>query len=323
MCLILLKPKEVQLPKMLFKNVYERNKDGFGYMLLDETDTPKFEKILPKRWEEAWELFEPHADKHVGLHWRFKTHGKIDQENAHPYVVRENEILMMHNGTIQGTYNVDKSDTWMFIDDVLSPVLDMLGDGASEALKSAAFRRLIGSYVGGGSRLLFLTRDGFTGVNDFIKADDSYVPQLQGIFFSNVYAWDNQYWFKHASENEFNKGMVLPWRSRYTSSAPYSITPTTRQGEKDGKETQTSEASTTVSESGEEPAPTRTEQAKHKSEADNGKHRGHENPHKDLVKPLKSTTLHLKKTKRQVADELLAEAARREDNKKAAIEQGG
>lgn len=302
MCLILLKPPHVRLTEGLFKNVFNRNKDGFGYMYLDDKGIPTFDKMVPKQWEEAWEMYKPHEARHIALHWRFKTAGKIDKDNAHPYVVKEKQILMMHNGGISGHYDTDKSDSWMFVEKTMGPLLDLFGKRHLEALKNDAFRRLVGGYIGSNSRLLFLTKNGFTGVNDFIKADDEYVEEIQGILFSNTYAWDNQYWFKRAIENEYNKGLVPNWRDRYSStysgSRYYSSHADYVKDQKNGKETTTEKSEEEIPEAREHgsSATTDAKTAKEGKEASgNGRHRGHANPHAPIVRPLNQHTLHLPK----------------------------
>lgn len=303
MCLILLKPPQVQLTEGIFKNVFTRNKDGFGYMYLNHKNIPVFEKFVPKKWEEAWEAYQPHQNKHIALHWRFKTHGKVIQENAHPYVVKENEILMMHNGTIPGHYDADKSDTLMFVENTLAPMLDLYGRKCYDALKHDAFRRVVGGYIGSSSRLLFLTKQGFTGINDFIKADDGYVEAIQGILFSNTYAWDNQYWFKNAHENEYNKGLVPSWRDRI-SHTPYSSRyngsyPDYLRNKENGTKEKEQETTETTSET--TTSNTSNTRKEGKKESDNGRHRGHANPHADIVRPISQHTLHLPKDRKSKA----------------------
>ena len=91
MYLILLKPKSVILPKKLFKNVIEKNKNGFGFMLLDKQKNIITYKTISKNWEEHYDAFAPYNnnDYEVGIHWRLKTQGDETLENTHPFEVKK------------------------------------------------------------------------------------------------------------------------------------------------------------------------------------------------------------------------------------------
>lgn len=212
MCLILLKPAGMRLPRMLFKNVFEKNKDGFGFMYYDtEQQKIVWEKIVTDNWEAHYDLYLPHEAHEICLHWRYGTHGTKDFENAHPHVVKDGELMLMHNGVISGYggYNVkdSASDTVEFLDKTLRPICDENLDTAS-IVANKGFRHLLGKAVGDSNKLMLLTRQGFTMINQFFITADTYIPEMRGLLFSNNYAWNNEYWYETAYQNEINEEYV-------------------------------------------------------------------------------------------------------------------
>lgn len=220
MCLILLKPKSVILPKKLFKNVIERNKNGFGFMLLDKQKNIITYKTISKNWEEHYDAFAPYNnnDYEVGIHWRLKTQGDEILENTHPFEVKKDEIYMMHNGTISGlqTKEDNKSDTYHFINQILNPYINSLKK-PKYLFDNPINKHILAKIIGDYNKLLFLTKDGFIRINTFFITDEQYIPQIRGLIFSNTYAWDNQFWYKDAYQNEINEEYVTRKKESYSS----------------------------------------------------------------------------------------------------------
>lgn len=208
MCLILVKPANVKLPQGLFENLTKRNKDGFGLMFKDKNNNLIHKKTPSGNWKDHYELFEPYQDQHVGLHWRMKTQGDVIHDNTHPFEVVENKLLLMHNGSISEVKaEDDKSDTWTFVNKVLQPSLNALKDPLA-IVQNDLLKKFISTYVGSHNKLLMLGQDKFHYFNQFFITDDDYVEEMRGLIFSNIYAWDNQFWYKTAHQNEFNKEYI-------------------------------------------------------------------------------------------------------------------
>jgi len=80
--------------------------------------------------EAIMRILEDAKDQHIALHLRFKTRGKVETSNCHPFQVLSKgshgiDMMLMHNGTINGFGNSDVSDTSDFNYSVLSPLMDM------------------------------------------------------------------------------------------------------------------------------------------------------------------------------------------------------
>jgi hypothetical protein len=106
------------------------------------------------------------------------THGAVSIDNAHPHVVVENTIAMVHNGIVPGYGNAKegKSDTVEFVEQVLRPALTdpaIVHDETTQGLIAKAI---------GSSSVVFATPTGFVRVG---RQGVTY----RGRWYSNTYAW--------------------------------------------------------------------------------------------------------------------------------------
>ena len=186
MCIIFTNPaSEPLLSDDWIKNFYSRNRDGYGVMY--HLDGVLYTAKGVGTEDDAVAFYKEHASKGVDtiFHFRLQTHGAIETDQSHPYDVFENEtyaVAMMHNG-ILSTGNADdkdKSDTWHFIKNYLTPIATAHPD----MLFNEAFIKLLGGFIGN-NRFVFMSNTGQVG----------YVNKEQGVmwgerWFSNTYAWD-------------------------------------------------------------------------------------------------------------------------------------
>lgn len=203
MCLIIYKPDNQATfsPESMTASV-SRNSDGVGVMYLEDgrvkTDKLVFEPTDKTRTSEQEE--QEYADfcntylqskEKVVIHHRFKTHGKIDYPNTHPYRVLnidEGDLIdlyMMHNGTLSFGSSPDYSDTYHFVEEVLRPILS---NGNEHLLYREEFKKLLNSTVKG-SKLVFLDSYGQVTI---INEDDGKWQEVKdgegGCWISNTYS---------------------------------------------------------------------------------------------------------------------------------------
>ena len=117
MCIAILKPVGKSLSRELLYNCYTSNPDGcgFAYATGDDVIIHKFMKF-----EDFYNEYQKYDGKYTMLiHFRIATHGAVELENCHPFVLNS-RMALIHNGIIAGYGDKKtKSDTRDFIDKVL------------------------------------------------------------------------------------------------------------------------------------------------------------------------------------------------------------
>lgn len=190
MCIIVAKPIGVEMPdKDTRERCFWSNPDGAGFMLADGKRVrirkgfmklADFEKALA----EEMDGFDP-TDTAVIMHFRIKTHGKVQPSCCHPFPISDKpEELratsidsrwgIAHNGIIHGRSTSDNwSDTMDFIADVVRPLSRM---NPNFMHSSDALDLLEGAC---GSKLAIMDNAGdISTVGEFIEDD--------GVLYSNT-----------------------------------------------------------------------------------------------------------------------------------------
>lgn len=130
MCLIVHKMnKDSEFTNEQFYNMVSANSDGLGIMFRDGGRI-HVEKVLGNS-KKQFAVFQKHRDREeYAMHARFKTHGRIDEANCHPYEILNIDkgdpidMYLMHNGVINVKDDADASmsDTWNFVEGVMKPI---------------------------------------------------------------------------------------------------------------------------------------------------------------------------------------------------------
>lgn len=144
--------------------------------------------------KDCFELWEREAKgKDASLHFRFRTHGDICDENTHPYKVLSKadgdaeDVWLMHNGTLNTGNQMDKtkSDTWHFVEFFLKPILKT---NPFLLETSPGVRAFIEHYIGT-NKLTITTKNGVLQFNKHAwSKQKTYDADL-----SNDYAWTKPY----------------------------------------------------------------------------------------------------------------------------------
>lgn len=196
MCVIAVKKAGVNMPsEQRIKEMWDRNKDGAGYMYYDHKEKSvriskgymhydDFKKALD-------DLGKLHKLKNVPviLHFRITTHGGTTAANTHPFPVTSNvghlkaldlwtNLGVAHNGVINSVADEkDLSDTQIYIRDVLTAFRGHSGDNFLHTHK-----KVIDSTIGA-SKLAFLDDSGvITTFGNFSETKDK-----DGLLYSNTY----------------------------------------------------------------------------------------------------------------------------------------
>jgi len=153
MCIAIYKPEGKVLSKETLKECYDNNPDGAGFMYAQHKKL-HIEKGFFS-FDSFYQAYKKHETKQAVIHFRIKTHGKIDTTNCHPFAVN-NSIGFVHNGVISGFGDANHSDTIGFNNNILQPLVNKWGN---LALFQDPIIDLIEGRIGY-SKLVFLDRHG-------------------------------------------------------------------------------------------------------------------------------------------------------------------
>ncbi len=150
MCIAVYKPQGIELTEETLHNCWNRNPDGAGFMYAEDNKLTVVKGLMS--YTDFLEAYAPHADKNAVLHFRIATHGGVNPENTHPFIIHD-DLAMVHNGIISAIDTPDKtkSDTWHFTEMYLKKYHSMWKDDE--------FQTLVESYIGH-SKLIFMDNTG-------------------------------------------------------------------------------------------------------------------------------------------------------------------
>jgi len=174
MCLAIYNESQV-LKDEVFFNASISNPDGMGLLWSDGHKLHTYKELWD--WRKFYETYAdirrmtPHP---IAIHFRWATHGTVDVDNCHPFMVNDG-LGFIHNGVFSNVaYDKELSDTRVFNRDVLQALRpDFLNDEDTVRLLHVATK---------GSKLVFLDK---AGRGDIINQDAG--------------LWDSGDWFSNRS----------------------------------------------------------------------------------------------------------------------------
>lgn len=188
MCLIVVKPKGIDLPKSTYlKHAAKRNADGQGMAYLKKGENIVKLKKDFKEVDDLIKFMDENITKEDDLiiHFRFATHGLKDEGNRHPFPLTKNKSLLRkteltcksavaHNGVLTQYSKSDDSQ----LSDSQHFVLEILSDSMiKENFERDSIQILINDFLNG-DRLAILNNKGKIWLfGDFSEED--------GISYSN------------------------------------------------------------------------------------------------------------------------------------------
>jgi hypothetical protein len=198
MCIAIYKPADKILSQETLKECYDANPDGAGFMYAQNKKL-HIEKGFFS-YDSFYKAYKEHEHKQAVIHFRIKTHGKIDTTNCHPFAVN-NAIGFVHNGIINGFGDTNHSDTIGFNNAILQPLVHKWGN---LALFQDPIIDLIEGRIGY-SKLVFLDRHGNHKIMNEGKglwddgvwySNNSYKPYVApvSLYKPKEYSWNNTDW---------------------------------------------------------------------------------------------------------------------------------
>ena len=194
MCIAIYKPKGKIINKATLKRCYEANPDGAGFMYA------KSKKLNIQKgffdFNKFYEAYKKHEVNKCIIHFRIKTHGKIDETNCHPFHINDS-MGFVHNGTISGFGNNIHSDTIQFNEAILQK---LVGKWGNLSLFEDPIVNLIEGRIGY-SKLIMLDRHGNHKIFNEDKgqwdggvwySNTSYKPKPK--YEQSSFSWDKYKW---------------------------------------------------------------------------------------------------------------------------------
>ena len=173
MCIAIMKSQSKKINKATLKRCYDANPDGAGFMYAENKELTVKKGYFT--FKDFYKEYKPHENKQVLLHFRIKTHGPIDKNNCHPFLVNSG-LGFIHNGIISGYGDDKQSDTIAFNKAILKKIVAKHGNNS---LFDDPMVELIENVIGY-SKLVFLDRHGNYKIMNEDKGSWS-----DGVWYSN------------------------------------------------------------------------------------------------------------------------------------------
>ena len=179
MCLAIVKPNGTYLDYHELREGFRSNKDGAGFAYA------KNGKLIVRKGFFSFRSFikayrKERVDEYAALvHFRLATSGLTDEYNCHPWIVSRN-IAVIHNGVLPWESDLYTSDTGRFVQDVLSPYRNKIGD--------RKFQTDVEKMIGRHNKLAFLTARG-----EHLIYNEEQGHWRDGVWYSNhsYVVWDD------------------------------------------------------------------------------------------------------------------------------------
>lgn len=210
MCVIILRPENKVLSTTVLLSCMHDNPHGWGMMYALNGRVHTLRGLEDSEFWSAYMTIP--ASVTLAIHFRIKTHGKINIANTHPFPVLPasegylSDIWLMHNGIfrIEET-DPSMSDTWHFVQHLLKPVLVE----APVLLHNAAFQGMLEDSVDS-SRVLLLD-----GSGTFVLLNSKSWTEEEGCLFSNNHSLYADTYYKPTKKKK--SALILPpWGNAQT-----------------------------------------------------------------------------------------------------------
>lgn len=203
MCIAIMNPSNVTLKKEILQNCWENNTHGAGMLYIESGKLKTFKEMnnFDTFYEKYLSIKKNKKSKKnkVVLHFRISTHGKINEENCHPFLVNES-LGFVHNGIIYDVQTTENhSDTFMFNETYLQSF-------PSNFLESWQMCDMIEKFIGN-SKLVFLDNEN----NDTILNEDMGVWDM-GCWFSNT-TYKSSKWMDVGGQRVLKGLTTTNWKS--------------------------------------------------------------------------------------------------------------
>lgn len=180
---------------------YENNPHGYGFMWIEQGRVNAIKGLCD--FEQIWQVSKMLKGMTYALHLRWRTTGKISEEQCHPFTVLEKDkhgidMMLMHNGTIFSMpHHPEKSDTQLFAEKLSTKIIDN-----DPKFRMNYFYKM-DSIIGHHNKIVMLTSDNRT----FFINKPAW-KNIDGVMYSNTYSLQHGY-RKNIMKKKEEKQLVL------------------------------------------------------------------------------------------------------------------
>jgi len=212
MCIAILNTKGTTLKKQLLNNCWENNGDGAGILYIDNYNQLQTFKTLDS-FDEFYENYisikQTFGKRNILLHFRISTHGVINRDNCHPFIVDDN-VGFIHNGMISSVPgSAQYSDTNM----LNRTLLQKLKPGFDQDDDVLDF---LMELIGTGNKLVFLNKE-----NEWSIVNETAGHWNLGCWFSNDSYKQVNNWYDFGGVKKQKKGSRVGFSPQYNHSDFY------------------------------------------------------------------------------------------------------
>lgn len=217
MCVIIVRQPGIEIDPAKLTSACRVNPHGYGISVVDRGKIETFKNFRTQGNDpkEVIKIFEDAKDQLVFAHLRYNTKGLSNLGNCHPFQIFKEgdfETFFMHNGTIGGMGDNNRSDSREFAEEILSPLTRAFREIEGDSiLNHKTYRAIIEKYRPSSSLFTLYTSNGdhFTlgkGVdhegwwssNEY-SFNDNHRASDNSSYSSNFGYWDN--WNNHSMQS--------------------------------------------------------------------------------------------------------------------------
>ena len=107
-CVAVWKPKGVQIAKKYLENCFTNNKEGAGFAIVKDGKIEMEKGFFT--FDEFWQAYNGLQKYAALIHFRIATHGKVDEDNCHPFMLDGGKYALVHNGVLPSSLHSGKKD---------------------------------------------------------------------------------------------------------------------------------------------------------------------------------------------------------------------
>lgn len=203
MCVAIYKPAGTHLPQNVLEACFRQNDDGGGFAV--RLVGPGGKPIVHVEkgfftFAAFWAAWKEYGNAYQAvIHFRIMTHGKIAEENCHPFLVEASNgrtLAVAHNGVLSDFTRLSseaRSDSRAFVETAIGPLYKKFPN----LLKSSPMLPLLERGVGYFNKVVMMENDGTVQIlNKLSGYECAFSGERDPVWFSNQSWKPALNWFK-------------------------------------------------------------------------------------------------------------------------------